>query len=323
MQKIYAFLVAMFGLFVAYGQQPAQYSLYMLNPYGQNAGAAGSSEQLEFVGGFRAQWLGIEGAPRTQFVNFSLPIAIVSSGAGLILEADQIGARTGVTAKLSYNYKLRLSEDSHLALGASGGVVQGSLNGAKLRTPDGDYNQGVIDHADNILNAVSTNGTTPTFDVGLYYKNLWIEGGVSVNNITEPQLRLKGERSLAVSLKRNYQGFATARFEVGNKLSLHPSMSLRSDLFQTQIDFSTHVRWNENIFLGASFRGYSVKSQDALVILAGFKPNERILLGYSFDFSLSELKTVSSGSHELVLRYNLGKEFGKGKLPPVIYIPRF
>jgi hypothetical protein len=32
---------------------------------------------------------------------------------------------------------------------------------------------------------------------------------------------------------------------------------------------------------------------------------------------------VQTGSHEILLQYNLGQSFGKGKLPPIIYNPRF
>jgi hypothetical protein len=32
---------------------------------------------------------------------------------------------------------------------------------------------------------------------------------------------------------------------------------------------------------------------------------------------------VNQGTHEIVLQYNIGKEFGRGKLPPIIYNPRF
>ena len=83
------------------------------------------------------------------------------------------------------------------------------------------------------------------------------------------------------------------------------------------------LRWRENIFAGASFRGFGNNSKDAAMLIAGLKLNEKTTLAYAFDVPLSPLNTVNRGSHELLLRYSLNKPIGIGKLPPVIYNPRF
>ncbi len=323
MKKIYVLLFfIIFSLSSSYAQQPAQYSLYMLNPYGVNPAAAGLKGTLEATGGFRSQWVGIDGNPVTQYLNVVLPLSIVSSGVGLSIHNESIGARNGLTAKASYNYIIKMG-DGQLSFGAAGGIVQGSLNSAKLRTPEGDYNQGVIDHKDKILSAVSISGTTPTFDVGIFFKNEKFEGGLSSSNIIEPKLKLTGQSNINVVLKRNYFALAGAHFDLTNNITINPSMLIKSDGVQTQMDFSTFVRYNDNIFLGATFRGYNKNSQDAIAAFGGLKLNSKLMLAYSYDITLSTLKTVTQGTHEIVLQYNLGKEFGKSKLPPIIYNPRF
>jgi len=98
---------------------------------------------------------------------------------------------------------------------------------------------------------------------------------------------------------------------------------VKSNISQTQIDFSVIVKYNDNIFLGTSFRGYNSDNTDALVLMTGIKLSEKIRLAYAYDLSLSSLNTVNSGSHEILLNYNLGKPIGKGKPPRVIYNPRF
>lgn len=294
----------------------------MLNPYGVNPAAAGLKGTLEATGGFRSQWVGIDGNPVTQYLNVVLPLSIVSSGLGFYVHNESIGARNGLTAKASYNYIIKMG-DGQLSFGAAGGIVQGSLNSAKLRTPEGDYNQGVIDHKDKILSAVSISGTTPTFDVGIFFKNEKFEGGLSSSNILEPKLKLTGQSDINVVLKRNYFALVGVRFDLTNNITIHPSMLIKSDAVQTQMDFSTFVRYNDNIFLGATFRGYNKNSQDAIAAFGGLKLNSKLMLAYSYDITLSAIKTVSQGTHEIVLQYNLGKEFGKSKLPPIIYNPRF
>jgi len=61
---------------------------------------------------------------------------------------------------------------------------------------------------------------------------------------------------------------------------------------------------------------------DAVALMAGFKLNEKLSVGYAYDIGLSALNSVSSGSHELLLNYNLGAPIGKGRPPAVIYNPR-
>jgi hypothetical protein len=97
---------------------------------------------------------------------------------------------------------------------------------------------------------------------------------------------------------------------------------VKSNISQTQIDFSLTTRYNENIFVGTSFRGYHSESLDAVALIGGFKLNEKITIGYSYDLTLSNLSTVSNGSHEILINYNLGKPIGKGKPPKIIYNPR-
>ena len=294
----------------------------MLNPYGFNPSVAGTKGTLEVTGGFRSQWVGIEGNPTSQYITVAAPLSIISSGVGISLQNESLGARNGLNAKASYNYILKMG-DAKLSFGLAGGVVQGSLNGSKLRTPSGDYNQGVIDHRDKLLEAVDISGITPTFDLGVYYFSEKIEGGISVNNLTEPKLKLQGQQEINVLLKRNFFGHLGMHFNLFKNISIHPSVLVKSDAIETQMDFSTIIHYNDNIFLGATFRGYSKNSQDAIAGIGGIKLNPKLLLAYSYDFTLSALKTVNKGTHEIVLQYNLGKDFGKGKLPPIIYNPRF
>jgi type IX secretion system PorP/SprF family membrane protein len=323
MKKLYVTIFFNICLFGAYAQQATQYSLYMLNPYGLNPAAAGLENTMIATGGFRSQWGGIEGKPVTQYMNVVLPLSIVSSGLGISIQNESIGARNGLAAKASYNYMMKMG-GGILSFGAAGGIVQGALDGSKLRTPDGSYEAGVvIDHKDKLLTTFSVNGTVPTFDIGAYFKAEKFEIGLSASNVTEPQLKLTGQRSLNVMLKRHYFAIIQTHFNVLNNITLYPSVLVKSDAAQTQIDFSTFLQYNDNIFLGASFRGYSKNTQDALVAFGGVKLSPKLRLAYSYDITLSGLKTTAQATHEIVLQYNLGKEFGKGKLPPIIYNPRF
>ncbi len=301
-------------------QQPSHYSMYMLNQFVWNPAYAGMDNSLSITGVYRSQWVGLEGSPVTQNINAHMPLYILSGGVGLNLENDQLGAQRLTKINLSYNFQRDLGSGI-LSLGARAGIVQRSLDGSQILTPDGEYTEpGVpINHNDDLLSAEEVSGSVNTFSVGVYYQSEKLEGGITVSNITEPSADLG---NLKLQLVRHYFFTFGMHFDLSSSLTIHPSVLVRSDLIQTQTDFSTIVRYNDNIFGGASFRGYNSNSIDALVLLAGLKLSENITLAYAYDLTLSGLRTVNSGSHEIMLNYNLNKIIGAGRPPKIIYNPR-
>ncbi len=65
-KKIVAFGILVLGtLLLAQGQKEPQYTQYMYNIGSFNPAYVGSTENPEITSMYRAQWLGIPGAPRT------------------------------------------------------------------------------------------------------------------------------------------------------------------------------------------------------------------------------------------------------------------
>lgn len=318
MKFFYTLLIAILITTLAVAQQPAQYSLYMLNPLGWNPAYAGIDNSLNIAGVYRKQWVGLEGSPSTQNLSAHMPLYILGGGVGVNIENDELGAERWTTGTLAYSYQLEL-DAGVLSFGVAAGMVQRQLDGTKIRTPQGEYTEpGNPNHNDPILPFGLESAITPTFHAGAYYTSEWMEAGVSVRHINEGKAELG---NLSLSMKRNFNLNVGFHFDVTRSLSVHPFALLRSDLTQTQVDFSVIMRYNDNIFGGASFRGYNANSRDAVAILAGFKLSEKFTLAYAYDLTLSDLSTVSNGSHEIVLTFStpIG---GKGKLPPIIYNPR-
>ena len=111
--------------------------------------------------------------------------------------------------------------------------------------------------------------------------------------------------------------------ELNRSLLLKPYAQVKSDLVQTQAEIDALLYFKEKFFVGGGYRGFASASQDAVVIMAGLKLNENWTLAYAYDATLSVLKTVTTGSHEILLNYNFGKPIGKGVPPRIIYNPRF
>ena len=324
MKRIATIFFLSFIALSLWGQQPAQYSLYMLNKFNWNPAYAGLDNSLSMTGVYRDQWTGLDGLPgggSPQSANLSIhaPVYFLGGGMGLNVENDAFGPEKWTSATLAYNYQLNLNSGNVLSLGFSGGVIQREIDGAKLRTPEGNYLDNVFDHNDPILPIGLETAVVPTFNAGVYYQSEAFEAGLSVRHLTEASAEFS---TLRLSLVRNYFLMLGGNFEVGRSFSVHPSILVQSDVTQTQVDFSTLIRYNENVFAGASLRGYNPNSLDAVAIIFGFKLSEKLTLGYAYDLTLSNLNTVSNGSHEIALNYNLNTIIGKGRPPKIIYNPR-
>ena len=302
------------------GQNTQQYSLYALNPAAFNPAATGLSENVIVSGGVRNQWSGFVGSPLSQHINVQMGAEPLSGGLGLFFEQEQLGSTKGNRVGLSYAYNKYLNRDSRIRLGVTAYWQDFSLDGSLIRTPDGLYEGGIPNHEDALFSNGLMQGSNYNTDVGLLYVNDQFTAGLSVLNVAEGVKVLDG---LNVRSGRSYYLYLANTFEVGRKMELTPSILLKSILSQSQLDAGVKVSYDDNIVFGASFRGYSSISIDAVVPFVGYYFGERVSVYYAYDIGVSALKTVHGGSHELFIRYDLGKAVWKGKLPPIIYNQRY
>ena len=305
-----------------YAQQVPQYSLYMLNRFELNPAYAGLDDALSLTGALRRQWVSLEGAPATQMGSAHLPVYLTNGGFGVQFSNETLGPVTSTLFTGAYNVQLPLGRSALLSLGVGGGLLQQTLDGTALRTPEGVYNTdpgSALNHNDPFLSEALQNGTTPVFNAGVYLQTESFEFGVASTQNLEPELSA-GPTTLR--LRRSYTAHAFYRWDALRQLAIRPSAVVRSDARQTQIELSALFEYNENIFAGASFRGYTAASRDAVVLIAGLRLNEQTTLGYAYDLTLSGLRQASDGSHELLINYRLGRPIGKGRPPKIIYNPR-
>ncbi len=300
-------------------QQPAQYSMFMLNPMQWNPAFAGMDYSLQITAGYRKQWTQLPGSPQGQYIGVHMPVYRIGGGVGLQLENDRLGAGRWTSAQVNYSIQKPLGSGT-LALGLGGGILQRTLDGAQIRTPDGNYEPGSgLNHNDPLLPVGLESGVAPAFHAGVFFRSERIDVGVGVRHLTEnkvdlPSLHYQLERAIFLQL-----GF---HIDLGRSLTFHPALLARTDMVQTQMDVAAVFRIQDNYFGGLSFRGYSNETGDAVIGMAGIKLNENLSLAYAYDMTISSLRQVNNGSHEIVLQYNLNKPIGTGRPPRIIYNPR-
>ena len=94
------------NLHIGTAQQDSQYTQYMYTPSVINPAYAGSRGLLSMTTQYRAQWVGLDGAPRT--INFTSngPIADEKMGLGVTIISDNIGPQSEQIITGDYAYKI-------------------------------------------------------------------------------------------------------------------------------------------------------------------------------------------------------------------------
>ena len=96
-----------------FAQQLPESNLYSFNKYGINPAYTGFNQCLEAYGSRLSQWVGIDGAPTTNY--FSVHTGLnenMGLGAGIVYDKATYISR--FSGKLSYAYRVKLGEDHNL-----------------------------------------------------------------------------------------------------------------------------------------------------------------------------------------------------------------
>jgi type IX secretion system PorP/SprF family membrane protein len=317
-------LTLLFGVAVPLqAQQRSLYSQWLLNPYIFNPAYAGSEVSLVANAIYRSQWVDLPGAPETQQINAHLPVNRFSSGVGVRIERDATGPHQTTLAVLSYNYQWEINNRYRLHLGVSGGYQQYLLDGTALRTPDGQYTDQSLQHNDPYLSEGRVTAGSGVVEAGLWFDTESWAFGVSTQPAAAPALRVNSDGLYRLQPAMHFMVQSFYRLELKDNLMLKPGVLVITDTKKTQAEISLMAQLNKKYIALIGWRGFTGKSRDALIIGAGLDINDRTTAVYSFDIPQSALSAVQRGSHELTLRYRLNNPIGTGKLPPIIYNPRF
>ncbi len=315
-----------FNFFVAFlityhcaaAQHATQSSLYMHDRYAFNPAFGGMESSLAVGLQYRTQWAGLPGNPETRSINAHMPFYLWQGAIGIQLLNESLGAETHTGFTLSYNY-IRETPIGLWSFGVRAGLSQQSLDGTKLIAPEGIYEGSIINHQDINLPNGLVNGISPMAEAGVYFAGDYFEAGISMSDYYPSGIKLE---EIKYSPKATYHFFAEYFIETFEQVSIYPVVYIKSDLVETQAELSVRAEWENILTAGVGYRGFGGNNLDALILSAGVRLSPKFYLHYGYDIGLSSLQSFHQGSHELMIRYNLGKMIGAGLPPRTIYNPR-
>lgn len=293
-------IVILFVSTVNYAQQDPQYTQYMYNTMSVNPGYAGSMDHMVINALHRSQWVGLEGAPKTQTLGLHAPLK-KNVGLGLSIINDNLGPSNETFVDANFSYTVKTADNNKLAFGLKAGA----------RFFDVDFSKGIYQVNEPIFDE-NINEVFLTIGAGaFYYSEKWYVGLSVPNFITNEYF---DNVSVSIDKERlHYFLIGGYVFDLNEKVKFKPAVLAKAVSGAPWIaDMSANFLFNEKFTLGAAYR-----FGDAFSVLTGFQINKNLNIGYAYDMTTTDLKNYSNGSHEFMLRYEFIKKTN------VIKSPRF
>jgi type IX secretion system PorP/SprF family membrane protein len=287
---IIAFIIISVGF--SFGQQAPNYTLFMMNPFIYNPALAGTANYYQIRSNHRFQWVGFKDAPITNSISAYGPHKSKTMGYGGTIYNDVAGpeSRTGVNGVFAYN--IPVNSDIRLSMGLSAGVMQYKIDGTKITLHD--------ETVDNALSQTVYSKTIPDASIGVY---LWSNSyyvGFSANQLLNNKINLTDADIGINKLKSHFYLMGGYIFKIDKQWQIEPGLVLQKMApAPFQIEIYTKAIYQKKFWGGLAFR-----SQDAVSIAIGYVHDKKIFVGYAFDYAVSDIRRLSSGSHEVFFGFN-------------------
>ncbi len=328
MKKIKNYSIILFFAFAdnLFSQQETYLTHFQFNKVLYNSAYSGLSNQFCISSNSHQQWRGytdrtlefnpesVEGAKLDQFntgaqtnlltINSPLPL---NFGAGLVVMKDVLGYEKNTHLKLLLSKKFELKNNSILSFGFDVNRLQKGLEGKMLKplAPNDPLvpNNYVTDQ--HLMFGSSVFYMNP-FINHTKTKNLWM--GLSVSNLNEREFVFINSKSEQVTFSKTKQhwylmsGITFLDLFSNPDIVWKPALMIKRNTV-TQFELSNSLEIKNQFTVGNLYR----TSDDAMSFFIGYKfltnNLKGLRIGYAYDITLSRIRLVSSGSHELQLNY--------------------
>ena len=292
MKKIYIALLFIVGLTeVGQAQQDALFSQYMFNHFAVNPAYAGSREVISVNMDYRAQWVGLDGAPTTASFGIHSPVRDKNLALGMNVYNDVIGPTTTQGAYGTVAYHLPMPK-GHLSFGLRAGLINSTF----------DFNKLTYQTVETGSSIGSVQEGGASFDAGLYYYTNHFYVGLASAHLSGDSFSHSFNDTTSVTFSYKNHNFlsAGAALKVNKDVVLKPSFLVKyvagSPL---NVDLNMSVLLKKVLWFGVSYR-----HQSAVAIVTEYNVTDFMRIGYSYDIVTNKLKRFSNGSHEIFLGFD-------------------
>lgn len=340
---VFFLIVGIAQISTAYAQDP-QYSQYYAAPLYLNPAMAGGELTGRIGFNYRNQWPSIDAQFTTFSAYYDTYLPDYNSGIGVMLMQDTEGAAKlrSTTISAIYSYELRLGENSYFRPGFQASYIRREIgfyenlifaNQIDPNNPFGPTFPGTdIPGLGDPVNMLSL-----SFGGLFFTEDFWIGG--SAHHVNTPnQSFLDGVSPLPAKFSLH----AGYRISLGEGSRRQDFTHMRKERYFTptinykrqgpfeQLDVGAYF-YVEPIVFGLWYRGLPYKpveqqsNRDAIVMMVGVNLLSGLNIGYSFDYTVSQLGIQSGGAHEISVSWTLPNKYqGKpSRRDTILPCPKF
>ncbi len=336
MKKLITICMMMMAGLLLKAQQRPHYTQYILNNYILNPAISGIENYTDLKISARDQWVGLEGAPKTVYftihgplgkkdyrttsTSFNVPgenprgkaywesytAAEPHHGVGLAIINDRTGSYNRFSTSASYAYHLGLSPTTNLSAGFSAGVTVVSIDRSKNDFGGGDP----FDPATGTSLNSELNKVRPDLAAGLWLYSRDYFVGLAAQQIIPQKLSFEDDAAIITKGRLIPHVFLTAgyRFLLTEDVNATPSLMVKyingSSKHNFQAEANIKLQYRDLFWVGGSYR-----QQDGYAGMLGLNVGNTFNIGYAYDLTTTNLRTVSRGTHEIVIGFLLGNRY--------------
>jgi type IX secretion system PorP/SprF family membrane protein len=286
---------------------------------------AGATQQNRLILNYRNQWPAVNGYV-TYSASFDHYFSNFNSGLGLLVMRDVAGdGKLGpLSLSLNYSYDFPVTEEIHLRPGLAISYLQWSVDFSKFNFSNQiDQTSTSQNSITDLSGKASVGSIDGTSSVIVYAKN-WMFG-TTFDHLLSPNKSLLGNED-KLPLEYAMYGSVTL-FRYGRLLKPVDETVTVAGIFRgmgKDVQLDVGLYWAQiPLTFGLWYRGIPIVNSDrgdSFAFMAGIK-RQHFTIGYSYDFTISNLVNKTAGAHEISMAFEFSKE--KRKKMHAVPCPEF
>jgi type IX secretion system PorP/SprF family membrane protein len=289
MKKLYFIIIFLFAQNL-YSQQIQQFNMVFLNP---NLVSPTINEQYETSKIFinhRNQWLGYDKAPVTSSITSTF-----NFGEHVGFAANYLNDRYGVFNKneisLNYSYEINF-KTSDLIFGLGTKLISNKIDLS---------NSEIHQNGDNLIdNSQSYFYIKPEADFGISFIKHNFQSTFSIQNLLSSSTKKKSEN---IKFYRNYNLLFNYKYNLNKNIAILPSFYFTTNLKNPSIvSFSSILSYQDKFKFGLNYN-----YKNSINAILGISQKYYSIF-YTYEFLYSKFRKSNSGSHEILLIFNIFQE---------------
>jgi len=277
---------------------------YFMDRYSLTPSYAGNYNPKYLVLGYRSDWSGIDGGPKTFRMSYNDQFPFMkNAGYGGKIIYDKAGIFNQFYVLGSYSYKLKVNEDHHILFGLSAGFYKNKLNLLDF------YNDPNYTIDPSLISQDINSKLKFMSDVSAVW--LWqrFESGIMLSNISFGDASYK-EVKLKYNPLSNFQVHATYQFNVNDDWEIIPLVLYRGGQYiKGQVEIASQVLWQKKLSGSLVFR-----DPDIIGFGLGVNISKILKIGYNFNYGTNVASGVLN-NHEISIGINIFELVSKKSTP--------